>query len=190
MEEQDFKDYMDFMQYGVQLAQFSPYNLETGFITGQVCNEIGREEILEKAQTLRFICNETAKQIEKASEIFNQAQAGLIFQYFFDRSVEIFYKKYNDLPFDDVNFNINEVFEYYEPDLPYNVQQILTNRVGNIAVLTSKVWKYMEENLIFEKPIRQWFANYLYLAVSLGLAFAREIDFDDESELNRFLNPD
>lgn len=114
----------------------------------------------------------------------------MIFQFFFDRAVEIFFKQFNGIETDSVTFNVQDAFDYYEPDLPYNVQQILSNRVGNIAALTSKLWRVMENSGVFDTPFNVWFSNYLSVATTLGLRFAQEIDFDDESELNAFLNLD
>lgn len=172
------------------MSLISAGNLETGFIFGYVCNKIDNQEFAEIVNALNSIAKTVAKTFEEHNTIPNQVQSGLIFQYFFDRAVEIFYKSYNDIDTDDVSFNIQEVFDYYEPDLPYNVQQILTNRVGNIAALTAELWRYMEESGVFETPFSIWFANFLSVGATLGLRFAQEIDFNDESELNAFLYMD
>ena len=179
-----------FIKKGIEMSLVSAENLETGFITGQVCNHLDNQEMIEIATALRSITQTIAKILEERNTIPNQVQSGLIFQYFFDRSVEIFYKQFNGIETDSVSFNIQEEFEYYEPDLPYNVPQILTNRVGNIAVLTSKLWNFMEGTGVFDTPFNVWFSNFLSVATTIGLRFAQEIDFDDESELNAFLNID
>ena len=179
-----------FIKKGVDMSLVSAENLETGFITGQVCNHLDNQEMIEIATALRSITQTIAKILEERNTIPNQVQSGLIFQYFFDRSVEIFYKQFNGIETDSVSFNIQEVFEYYEPDLPYNVQQILTNRVDNIVVLTSKLWNFMEGTRVFNTPFNVWFSNFLSVATIIGLRFAQEINFDDESELNAFLNID
>lgn len=179
-----------FMKKGVEMPLFTVENMETGFITEEIRNHINRKELIEIAGALRSVALTVAKTLEENGVTPNQTQSGLIFQYFFDRAVEIFYKQYHGIETDSVTFNIQEVFDYYEPDLPYNVQQILTNRVGNIAVLTSKLWSFMESTNVFDTPFNVWFSNFLSVATTIGLRFAQEIDFDDQSELNEFLDID
>lgn len=190
MTEKEFEINQAFIKKGIDLSIISAENLETGFISGQVCNHLDNQEIIEIATTLRSITQTIGKLFEDRNTIPNQVQSGLIFQFFFDRAVEIFYKQFNGIETDSVSFNIQDVFDYYEPDLPYNVQQILTNRVGNIAALTSYLWSFMEKTGVFATPFNVWFSNYLTVATTIGLKFAQEIDFDDESELNAFLNID
>lgn len=179
-----------FIKKGIDMSMVSAENLETGFISGQVCNHIDNQEMLEIATALRSITQTIGKLFEERNTIPNQVQSGLIFQFFFDRAVEIFFKQFNGIETDSVTFNVQDAFDYYEPDLPYNVQQILTNRVGNIAALASYLWSFMEKTGVFATPFNVWFSNYLTVATTIGLKFAQEIDFDDESELNAFLNID
>ena len=178
----------EFLTQGVRLAYVSEGNLDSGFLTNEKINFLPKEDLLELANSLRFLCIETAKNLDRNNVRFNQHEYSLIFQYFFDRALELFYKTLNGIDTDDVVFNIQEVFDYYEPDVPYNVQQIITNRVKNIAMLTSKLWRYMNVSKFLDLPFKEWFSNYLILATTLGIAFGQEIDFDDESELNNFLN--
>ena len=190
MTEKEIEINKAFIKKGIDMSFVSAENLETGFVSGQVRNQLDNQEVIEIATALRSITQTIAKLFEERNTIPNQVQSGLIFQYFFDRSIEIFYKQFNGIETDSVSFNIQEVFEYYEPDLPYNVQQILTNRVENIAVLTSKLWNFMESSGVFDTPFNVWFSNFLSVATTIGLKFAQEIDFDDESELNASLSID
>lgn len=137
-----------FIKKGVEMSLINAKNFDTGFISGQVCNRLDNLEMIEIAAALSSITQAIAHLLEERNAIPNQVQSGMIFQFSFDRAVEIFYKQLNGIETDSVTFNIQEALEYYEPDLPYNVQQILTNRVGNIAILTSKLWNYMELSLI------------------------------------------
>lgn len=178
----------DFLIKGAKSAYISEGNSDSGFLTNEKINFLPKEDLLELANSLRFLCIETAKNLDRNNVRFNQHEYSQIFQYFFDRALELFYKKLNGIDTDDVVFNIQEVFDYYEPDVPYNVQQIMTNRVKNIAMLTTKLWRYMTVSKFLDLPFKEWFSNYLILATTLGIAFGQEIDFDDESELNNFLN--
>lgn len=188
MTEKEIEINKAFIQKGIDMSLINATNLETGFISGQVCNQLDNQKLIEIATSLRSITQTIAKLFEERNTIPNQVQSGLIFQYFFDRAVEIFYKQFNGIETDSVSFNVQDAFDYYEPDLPYNIQQILTNRVSSIAVLASKLWSFMENTGVFDTPFNVWFSNYLTVATTIGLHFAQEIDFDDESELNTFLN--
>lgn len=190
MTEKEIEINKAFIQKGIDMSLINAGNPETGFISGQVCNILDKQELIEIATALRSITQTIAKLFEERNTIPNQVQSGLIFQYFFDRAVEIFYKQCKGVETDSVSFNVQEVFDYYEPDLPYNIHQILTNRVGCIVVLTSKLWSFMERTGVFDTPFNVWFSNYLTVATTIGLRFAQEIDFDDESELNAFLDID
>ncbi|MDE5837769.1 MAG: hypothetical protein K2H39_01820 [Paramuribaculum sp.] len=190
MTEKEIEVNKAFIKKGIDLSLISAENPETGFISGQVCNQLDNQVMIEIATVLRSITRTIAKSLEEHNTIPNKVQSGLIFQYFFDRAVEIFYKRFNGIETDSVSFDIQEVFDYYEPDLPYNVQQILTNRVNNIVALTSDLWSFMGNAGIFETPFNEWFSNFLSVATTIGLRFAQEIDFNDESELNAFLNID
>lgn len=190
MAENEIEINQAFIRKGIDMSMVSAENMETGFISGHVCNHLDKQEMIEIATALRSITLTIGKLLEERNIIPNQFQSGLIFQFFFDRAVEIFYKQLNGIETDSVSFNIQDVFDYYEPDVPYNIQQILTNRVGNIAALTSYLWSFMEKTGVFATPFNVWFSNYLTVATTIGLKFAQEIDFDDESELNAFPNID
>lgn len=188
MSEKEIEINHAFKKKGIEMSLVSAENLDTGFISGQVRNRLDNQEMIEIVTALRSITQTIGKLFEERNTIPNQFQSGMIFQFFFDRAVEIFYKQLNGIDTDPVSFNIQEALDYYEPDLPYNVQQILTNRVGNIAALISKLWSFMENSGVFDTPFNVWFSNFLSVATTLGLRFAQEIDFEDESEINAFLN--
>lgn len=95
------------------MSMVSAENLETGFISGQVCNHIDNQEMLEIATALRSITQTIGKLFEERNTIPNQVQSGLIFQFFFDRAVEIFFKQFNGIETDSVTFNVQDAFDYY-----------------------------------------------------------------------------
>ena len=190
MTENEIEINQAFIKKGIEMSLINADNMETGFISGQVCNRLDNKKMIEIVAALRSITQSIGELFEERNTIPNQVQSGLIFQFFFDRAVEIFFKQFNGIETDSVTFNVQDTFDYYEPDLPYNVQQILSNRVGNIAALTSKLWRVMENSGVFDTPFNVWFSNYLSVTTTLGLRFAQEIDFDDEGELNAFLNLD
>ena len=101
-----------FIKKGIDMSLIGAENLDTGFISDQICNQLDNQELIEIATALRSITQTIAKLLEERNAIPNQVQSGLIFQYFFDRAVEIFYKQYHGIETDSVSFNIQEVFDY------------------------------------------------------------------------------
>jgi hypothetical protein len=176
----------DIVSFGINKAVFHVENLEAGFLTRICKNNFSKEQILQFEYELSHITNEMANQIIKAKLELSETQYGLLFQYIFDKSVEVCYKMINDL---DINtqFHVTEPFDYYEPDLPYNIQQMMTNRVPNIVLISSALRQYIKENGYLEQPLTAWVPSYLMSAACIGMMFAQEIDFNDETELNDFL---
>ena len=65
------------------------------------------------ATALRSITQTIGKLFEERNTIPNKVQSGLIFQFFFDRAVEIFFKQFNGIETDSVTFNVQDAFDYY-----------------------------------------------------------------------------
>ena len=115
MTEKEIEINKAFIQKGIDMSLINATNPETGFISGQVCNQLDNQKLIEIATSLRSITQTIAKLFEERNTIPNQIQSGLIFQYFFDRAVEIFYKQFNGIETDSVSFNVQDAFDYYEP---------------------------------------------------------------------------
>ena len=102
MTEKEIEINKAFIKKGIDMSFVSAENLETGFVSGQVRNQLDNQEVIEIATALRSITQTIAKLFEERNTIPNQVQSGLIFQYFFDRSIEIFYKQFNGIETDSV----------------------------------------------------------------------------------------
>ena len=175
------------VSFGINKALFSIENLESGFLTRICRNNFSKEQLLQFQYELRHITNEMANQMVQANIELSEVQYGLLFQYIFDKSVEVGYKMFNGLEI-DTQFQVTEPFDYYEPDLPYNLQQMMTNRVSKMVLISSALRDYIKENGYREQPLTVWVPSYLMTAACIGIMFAQEIDFNDETELNSFLN--
>ena len=80
-----------FIKKGIDMSLIGAENLDTGFISDQICNQLDNQELIEIATALRSITQTIAKLLEERNAIPNQVQSGLIFQYFFDRAVAVSY---------------------------------------------------------------------------------------------------
>ena len=88
----------------------------------------------------------------------------------------------------DTQFELKEAFEYHEPDLPEYIQLKLTNVVGKIAIIHSRILHYLDENSARTSDLELWLPAYLMVAVIIAIQFAQEIDPDDDSEMQAYLN--
>ena len=65
MTEKEIEINKAFIKKGIDLALISAENPETGFISGQVCNQLDNQEMIEIATTLRSITQTIAKLFDK-----------------------------------------------------------------------------------------------------------------------------
>ena len=180
---------IDLIEKGLDLAEENIKNIKTGFLTFKVENNFTEEEesyIIEKLRECSIYFAEIVEKNEIEQEFH---KLGLIFNYFFDKTVEIFYKQYNGIDLNTVNFDLYEIFEQYEVDVPLNIQRILHNQLLKIVGLTRSLWDYMEESGYFEMKYSEWLSMFLYTACIIGLNFVQNLDFNNDSEISVFLNP-
>lgn len=80
------------------------------------------------------IINQLSHQLEQVADgnVPTDFECGTLFQYVFDKVTEALYKL---LMGDEVDtqFNLQEAFDYNEPDLPEHIQLKLTNVVGKTS---------------------------------------------------------
>ena len=96
-------------------------------------NELQKGQILALAQETESILRQFVSAFEKQStNKFEGYDAGILFQYVFDKVVEITYKAIIDMEI-DTQFIPSEPFEYHEPDLPEYIQLKLTNAIGKVG---------------------------------------------------------
>ena len=173
----------------VMLAFVDAQNLKTGFLTRRRINELTKEQIMGFSMETEKIINKLSRQLEQVAggNIPTDFECGTLFQYVFDKVTEALYKLLmgNEV---DTQFNIKEAFEYHEPDLPEYIQLKLTNVVGKIAVINRKLIQYLEDNDVRTANLDNWLPAYLMVAVIIAIQFAQEIDPDDNSEMQAYLN--
>ena len=164
-------------------------NPETSFLTRNRINPLTNEQITEfSLQTEDIIC-----QMAQHFEIINRGnvptyyECGMLFQYVFDKTTEATYKMIMDEEI-DTQFIPKEIYDGYAPDLPEYIQLKLTKVVGKIAIISSSILQYLDKNKLRTLDMNVWLSAYLMISVTLAIQFAQEIDPDDDSEMQEYLN--
>jgi hypothetical protein len=167
------------LRFGVQKAYLSAENMTTGVLTQNVLNPLSEEKItelsLETEYRLRALIAQYSHAIE--GDVSSDQECGLLFQYVFDRVVEVTYKTIIGKEI-DTKFLLIEPFESYEIDLPYYIQQKLTNQVGRLACLCGSIIEYMDKNGFREENLGTWMLPFLMVPTYIAIRFAQEMDFD------------
>jgi len=173
----------------VMMAFVDAQNMETGFLTRHRVNKLTKEQIMGFSMETEKIINQLSHQLEQVADgnIPTDYECGTLFQYIFDKVTEALYKL---LMGDEVDtqFNLKEAFEYHEPDLPEYIQLKLTNVVGKIAVINRKLIQHLEDNDARTANLDNWLPAYLMVAVIIAIQFAQEIDPNDDSEMQAYLD--
>lgn len=164
----------------VNLAYISPKNLNTGFLTNQRCNPLSKEQVQGFSMETEAIIVQMVRHVETivAGNILTNHECATLFQYVFDKVAEAAIKM---IIGEEVNtqFDLNEVFEYHEPDLPVNIRQTITNVVGKIAIINSKILQFLDDNNARSKDLEDWLTAYLLDSAIIAIQFAQEIDLED-----------
>ena len=174
----------EIVQYGASLSVFNPMNIDSGFLTMQRTTPLDNDKLIA-------LSSETEKILIQFSDAFSSVtlkgyESAKIFQYVFDKVVEVTYKVIFDMDL-DTQFIPKEVYEYHEPDLPEYVQLKLTNVVGQILRIHSKAIDYIDKNGGRPNNQKDWLLPILLLASFIAMQFAQEIDYNDQSELDRLI---
>lgn len=173
----------------VMMAFIDSCNPETSFLNRHRINELTKEQIIGFYMDTEKIINKLSRQLEQVSDgnVPSEYECGSLFQYVFDKTTEALYKL---LMGDEVDtkFNLQEVFDYYEPDLPEHIQLKLTNVVDKIGLINLKILHYLNENNARTSDLNSWLPDYLMVAVIIAIQFAQEIDPDDDSEMQAYLD--
>lgn len=107
------------VQYGVSLSTISAENIETGFLSMNRINPLENNQVLALSQETEKILIQFVQAFSNIK--FEQYDSGNIFQYVFDKVIEVTYKVITDSEI-DTQFIPKEVYEYHEPDLPEYIQ--------------------------------------------------------------------
>ena len=103
------------VQYGVSLSTISAENIETGFLSMNRINPLENNQVLALSQETEKILIQFVQAFSNIK--FERYDSGNIFQYVFDKVIEVTYKVITDSEI-DTQFIPKEVYEYHEPDLP------------------------------------------------------------------------
>lgn len=170
-------------------AFISPENIHTGFLTRQRVNPLAPEQVQAFSIETENIIN---KMVELYAEVFpgdipSDYNCGVLFQYVFDKTTEALFKLLTGQDV-DTQFILKEAFEFHAPDLPEYIQLKLTNVVGNIAAINQSILHFIDENDARTSDVSSWMPAYLMVSVIIAIQFAQEIDPDDDSEMQAYLN--
>lgn len=180
----------DIIQYGQQISYLGVNTLNTGFLTKEVRNSISKEEASDLVQCAELLVRQMIDQMVLNNVELSEYEVCTLFQYIFDKVVEVTYKTINGIDIDDVIICVTEAFEYHEPDLPYYIQQKINVVISQTAAISSSTLNYIEQNCGSKGNYKDWLLPYLLLAVSLAMEFVLEMDLDDDSELQDYLGED
>lgn len=178
----------EIVQFGVSISQFNIDNLETGLLTMDKFNELEKGQALALAQETESILRQFVSAFEEHSPYkFEGYDAGILFQYVFDKVVEVTYKVIIDVEI-DTQFIPSEPFEYHEPDLPEYIQLKLTNAVGKVGHIFCRTIDFIDQKGYRSENLKDRLLPVLIVATYVGMEFAQEIDLDDDSEMEAYLN--
>lgn len=151
-------------------------------------NELEKGQALALAQETESILRQFVSAFEEHSPYkFEGYDAGILFQYVFDKVVEVTYKVIIDVEI-DTQFIPSEPFEYHEPDLPEYIQLKLTNAVGKVGHIFCRTIDFIDQKGYRSENLKDWLLPVLIVATYVGMEFAQEIDLDDDSEMEAYLN--
>ena len=97
-----------------------------------------------------------------------------LFLYFFDRGVESFYLELRGPGADKVVFDLLEVGDYYELDLPDKIQLEINKIVGNVVALSIDVYEFMQGGDYQNVSFKQWAKIYMFTALSIAMQYVLE----------------
>ena len=161
------------MNQFVLMSFVGPENIQTGFLTRQRVNPLENKQMIAFSQETEKIVNQLVKGLADAVKeiVPDYTDCGTLFQYVFDKTTEATYKLVNGEEV-DTQFMLREAFEYHEPDLPEYIQLKLTNVIGQIGIISTKILHYLDENECRTKDVEQWMPAYLMVSVVLAIEFA------------------
>ena len=172
-----------------KMAYVDSMNPDTGFLTRNIVNPLSKEQIVDFYGETEEIINQFVQLLEDTLNgiVPLDYDCGMLFQYVFDKITEATYKMIMDEEI-DTQFNLHEAFNEYAPDFPEYIQLKLTNVVPKLGLINSSIIQYLREKDIISADLTEWMPAYLMIAATLGIQFAQEIDPDDDSEMQEYLN--
>ena len=179
----------DILTLGLTKANCSVENVETGILTKEIINPLEKQQVTDISLETECILRSMIEQIDEGmgGDCPPDEEIGFLFQYVFDKVTEVTYKTIVGEEV-DTEFNVKEAFENHEPDLPYYIQQKLTNKVAKLACLCGLLIQYMDEKEYRENELMVWMLPFLMVSSTVAIQFAQEMDLDSGIELQNYLN--
>lgn len=179
----------DIMTLGLTKAKCSVENIETGILTREVINPLEKQQVTDISLETEFILRSMIDHIDKGTggSCPSDYECGILFQYVFDKVTEVTYKTIVGEEV-DTEFNVKEAFENHEPNLPYYIQQKLTNKVAQLASLCGLLIRYMDEKEYRENELMVWMLPFLMVSSTVAIQFAQEMDLNSDIELQEYVN--
>lgn len=178
----------EIVKYGIKISRFNIDNLETGLLTMNRFSQLEKEQVLALSQETEAILRQFVNVFEEHTDNkFEGYDACILFQYVFDKVVEVTYKVIIDAEI-DTQFIPSEPFEYHEPDMPEYIQLKLTNAVSKVGQICCHTIDFIDENSYRTKTLSEWLLPLLLVATYVEIEFAQEMDLDDDSEMEAYLN--
>lgn len=173
--------------YGVSISRFAIDNIDSGLLTMNRTNELTKNQVLVLSQETEVLLKQFVNAFTEHTDLkFEKYEANILFQYVFDKTVEVTYKVITDAEI-DTEFIPAEPYEYHEPDLPEYIQLKLTNAVSRVGVICCKTIDFIDRSGFRSDNLNDWMLPLLLVAAYVGIEFAQEMDLEDDSELKAYL---
>jgi len=179
----------DVIVYSVKIASS---DISVLILNGHRLYELEEYQALHIAKVMKDVSDKVVPLIIdsiKPSTNFADTDELLVraYMFYFDKCVEMVYNMRVDNE-KTVNFNFEELFSGISGDqIPEYIQLKITNIVGSFITIYKKTFDYAQslecENIELEDKIR----TLLYSSIQIGTQYALEIDLDDDSEFQQFM---
>lgn len=176
MEELEF--YNDMYRYAFDLAVFDAEHFETGFLSCNPQNGISNEKALELVGSSMYLLRNMAKQIRDAeadlNAYVNQLSFGMMFQYCFDKGVELMFHYVKGTTPIPTTFYVPDCMTNEGPDIPVQYQP-----GDDVIFKLGSIFHELKENCKKKYLERIGTEEYLFcffrIAASLGFLYCLEM---------------
>lgn len=103
-----------------------------------------------------------------------RADCVLFSQYIFEKAVELTYKVYKGEDTDELMFNINDIFKYYEVDVPEKLLYAIDNKVENLENLVYAAEDYIKKKDMHLCSSEFWLNPFFIYIGVIGMKFVLE----------------
>lgn len=175
MEEKDL--YQELYLYALDLAVINPSRLDTGFLFCSPENGIAQEQAIELVLTTRDLLLNMVKQLAAAvdlSNYVNQLRFGMMFQYCFDKGIELMYHYIQGTSTIPTTFYVPDSMTNEGPDIPkqYQPGADVVFKIGSIFYDLQAYCKQKYPEII---GTEEYLFCFFRIAMALGFLYCLEI---------------